>query len=206
LTVDDKELKELRLLIESMQSGLVELFDQLSEIRARLDLRPEGSSEAAPKVLPLFSEVSPSSKAAASAPLPTENSSEPSSVIPQHTEEPQTSEEVYQEEFPDAVGTDLEQMSSTSARVSRVLDPVAEEIKTGEAGADIVLEFLQTAKDYLIDDDPRKEKVARDIDVVLRFLQARGKRAIREDERENILKRMERWKAHLVAYASSPVA
>jgi hypothetical protein len=206
LTVDDKELKELRLLIESMQSGLVELFDQLSEIRARLDLRPEDYSEATPNVLPLFSEVGASSKSSGSTPLPAEANPEPERVIPQDTVEPQASEETHQEESPDTGSAEPEQVSSVSAKVSRVLDPVAEEIKTGEAGADIVLEFLQTAKDYLIDDDPRKEKVARDMDVVLRFLQARGKRAIREDERENILKRMERWKAHLIAYVSSPAA
>lgn len=196
-------MKEIRLLIESMQSGLVELFDELTELRKRLELTQDESSGPAPRILPLFSDISRSSKSPdensqplGSLTVDTSDSSNDTKVpireIPEDTEDPEhtaTSEEA----------------SSVIAKVSRVLDPIAVELKTGEASAEIVLEFLQTAKNYLIDDDPRKEKVARDIDVVLRFLQVRGKRAIREDERENILKRMERWKAHLVTYASSPV-
>ena len=59
---------------------------------------------------------------------------------------------------------------------------------------------LQAAREYLIDDDSgdsQKGKVARDMDIVLNFLKARGKRTIRPDERDNILKRIRRWKAHL---------
>ena len=42
------------------------------------------------------------------------------------------------------------------------------------------------------------------MDIVLNFLKARGKKTIRPDERDNILKRIRRWKAHLVAQSSSP--
>ncbi|MBE0527251.1 MAG: hypothetical protein IH631_09930, partial [Candidatus Thorarchaeota archaeon] len=94
--------------------------------------------------------------------------------------------------------------SSVNAKVNRVLDPIARELRTGEATADIILEYLQAAKDYLIDDDERKKKVSRDMDIVLNFLQARGKRGIRTEERDNILKRIRRWKAHLVSYSRSP--
>jgi hypothetical protein len=54
------------------------------------------------------------------------------------------------------------------------------------------------------DDDERKKKVARDMDIVLNFLRARGKRSIRSEERDNILNRIRRWKAHLVSYSDSP--
>ena len=87
-----------------------------------------------------------------------------------------------------------------SAKVNRVLDPIAHELRTGEAPAEIIYEYLQTAREYLIDDEDtesQKGKVARDMDIVLNFLKARGKRTIRPDERDNILKRIRRWKAHL---------
>jgi hypothetical protein len=66
------------------------------------------------------------------------------------------------------------------------------------------MEYLQSAREYLIDDDERKQKVARDMDIVLNFLRARGNRSIRPEERDNILKRIRRWKAHLVSYSDSP--
>jgi hypothetical protein len=85
-----------------------------------------------------------------------------------------------------------------NAKVNRVLDPIAHELRTGEAPAEIIYEYLQAAREYLIDDDElQKGKVARDMDIVLNFLKARGKRTIRPDERDNILKRIRRWKAHL---------
>ncbi len=185
-----------------MQSGLVELFDQLSGLREQLELMPEMESDSTPRVVPLFSDVSSRSKPSVDESTSVDESEagvvvdgpEPEGEVEASTEEPR---------FDDSAHSDA--ASSASAKVSRVLDPIAEELKTGEAGANIVLEFLQTARDYLIDDDSRKEKVARDIDIVLRFLRARGDRSIRPDERENILKRMDRWKAHLVAYAGSPV-
>ena len=90
--------------------------------------------------------------------------------------------------------------TGSSAKVNRVLDPIAHELRTGEAPAEIIYEYLQAAREYLIDDDDsesKKGKVARDMDIVLNFLKARGKRTIRPDERDNILKRIRRWKAHL---------
>ena len=87
----------------------------------------------------------------------------------------------------------------TYAATPRSLDPIAHELRTGEAPAEIILEYLQAAREYLIDDtnDSQKSKVARDMDIVLNFLKARGTRTIRPDERDNILKRIRRWKAHL---------
>jgi hypothetical protein len=201
--LDDNELKEMRLLIESMQSALVELFDELTELRKRLDSLQDDSPEPTPRVIPLFSEVSAARES-------TEETVQTNDTTPKDTPAPSETEGSPITETPEEIQEQdhshvSEKASSVNAKVSRVLDPIALELRTGEASAEIVFEFLQTAKDYLIDDDSRKEKVARDIDVVLRFLKARGKRAIRDEERENILKRMERWKAHLVAYTSSPV-
>lgn len=206
--MDEDDSKELRMLIDTMQSGLVELFEQLGELRKQLELVPKVSSEAKPSVYPLFSEVAHKAKDDESDVVPESASPSEDAVEDAVVEEEEEEEEVPSVESNDHTDSEvaLDDMaaSSVSARVSRVLDPIAHELRTGEATADILLEYLQSAKEYLIDDDERKARVARDIDVVLKFLRARGSRGIRDEERSNILKRMDRWKAHLVAYASSP--
>ncbi len=186
--MSDEELKEIKQLIDSMQSALVELFDQLRELRGRLNLVSNISSDTSPSVLPLFSEVktsSPDTPDTASKPLAEE-------------EEPIASPIVSENPADVIVSEDAE--VGSSAKVNRVLDPIAHELRTGEAPAEIIYEYLQSAREYLIDDDDsesQKGKVARDMDIVLNFLKARGKRTIRPDERDNILKRIRRWKAHL---------
>jgi hypothetical protein len=206
--LDENDSKELHLLIEAMQSGLVELFEQLGELRKQLELIPESPYESKPRAYPLFSEVSPPEKN----PPDTSSPDVPSEPTIAEPEEGESSSEVAEvsvpvlseePEEPDSVEDDMA-ASSVSAKVNRVLDPIAHELRTGEATAEILLEYLQSAKEYLIDDDERKARVARDMEIVLKFLSARGARGIRPDERDNILKRMNRWKAHLVAYASSP--
>jgi hypothetical protein len=191
--MSDDELNEIRKLIDSMQSGLVELFDQLRDLRTRLNLVSDNSSEtiSTPAILPLFSEVKgPSLETAEDEVLevsePSTEKEEP--APPDVTEEP--SKEV---EEPDA------EQPASNAKVNRVLDPISHELRTGEAPADIIFEYLQSAREYLIDEASEKGKVARDMDIVLNFLKARGKKTIRPDERDNILKRIRRWKAHLVA-------
>jgi hypothetical protein len=59
--LSDEELNEIKQLIDSMQSSLVELFDQLRELRSRLNIVPNITSETSPSILPLFSEVKTSS-------------------------------------------------------------------------------------------------------------------------------------------------
>jgi hypothetical protein len=137
------------------------------------------------------------------------DSSPDTEIEPIEDDNPLSSTEPSPQENPDSmVKEDTEEdttdSSTINAKVNRVLDPIARELRTGEATADIILEYLETAKDYLIDDDERKKKVAHDIDIVLNFLKARGKRGIRKEERDNILKRIRRWKAHLVSYSNSP--
>ena len=171
-----------------MQSSLVELFDQLRELRGRLNLVSDTTSESSPSILPLFSEVkTPNSDVLESVPtLPKENEKPNPS-----TTESDSSTDTEMPEEPE---------TGSSAKVNRVLDPIAHELRTGEAPAEIIYEYLQAAREYLIDDDDsesKKGKVARDMDIVLNFLKARGKRTIRPDERDNILKRIRRWKAHL---------
>jgi hypothetical protein len=199
--LNDDELNNIRQLIDLMQSGLVELFDQLRELRERLHLVTGLPEDLPPSIVPLFSEIKPVAESVEPEPIiepvvdDISESNPPSEPIP---EEPpiEPDEELSSDDSLDS--------SSANAKVSRVLDPIARELRTGEATADIILEYLQAAKEYLIDGDSRKEKVARDIDIVLNFLKARGKRGIRTEERDNILKRIRRWKAHLISYVNSP--
>jgi len=171
-----------------MQSGLVELFDQLRDLRSRLNIVSDTTSETSPSILPLFSEVkSPETESLEAAPEP-----------PIEDKEHNTS--TTESETPIDMAMPEDTDNRASAKVNRVLDPIAHELRTGEAPAEIIYEYLQAAREYLIDDDDnesQKGKVARDMDIVLNFLKARGKRTIRSDERDNILKRIRRWKAHL---------
>jgi hypothetical protein len=186
--LSDDELAEIKQLIDSMQSGLVELFDQLRELRSRLNIVSNETSDTSPAILPLFSEVK----------MPDSDVSDSEPETPIVDDNPETSEPVS--EPPNGTIVSEESDSGNSAKVNRVLDPIAHELRTGEAPAEIIFEYLQAAREYLIDDDSgdsQKGKVARDMDIVLNFLKARGKRTIRPDERDNILKRIRRWKAHL---------
>jgi len=202
MSLKDDELNDIRQLIDHMQSGLVELFDQLRELRERLNLVTELPSDLSPSIVPLFSRIKQDDESIET-PLPADPISEDlTESIP--SEEPPLHNDVIEDKENSSSITDDSDSSSANAKVSRVLDPIARELRTGEATADIILEYLETAKEYLIDDDERKKKVASDIDVVLNFLKARGQRGIRTEERDNILKRIRRWKAHLVSYTSSP--
>ena len=201
-SLNDDELNDIRQLVDLMQSGLVELFDQLRELRERLNLATELPSDLSPSIVPLFSSIKQDNDSIET-PLssgPVEE--DPIDTIP--SEEPLVPDDVVEEEENLSSATESSDSSSSNAKVNRVLDPIAHELRTGEATADIILEYLETAKDYLIDEDERKKKVSRDMDIVVNFLKARGQRGIRTEERDNILKRIRRWKAHLVSYSSSP--
>jgi hypothetical protein len=210
--MNDDELNDVRQLIDLMQSQLVELFDQLRELRERLHLFPDSSKDASPSILPLFTEVKKTTKKFDSnTELDIDKDSEEVLINDEDLETPPNDRPIFSSEATsvppaDSNDSDADNNDSTaiSAKVSRVLDPIARELRTGEASADIIMEYLQSAKEYLIDDDERKMKVARDMDIVLNFLKARGKRGIRSEERDNILKRIRRWKAHLVSYSDSP--
>lgn len=210
--MNDDEMNDVRLLIDLMQSQLVELFDQLRELRERLNLLSESSTDSDSSILPLFAEVKKTSrKPESSADLEIDASSEEPITnnedlgIPpnDHSTPPPEDFDVSPVDSSDSASDRIDS-TATSAKVGRVLDPIVRELRTGEATADIIMEYLQSAKEYLIDDDERKKKVARDMDIVLNFLKARGKRGIRSEERDNILKRIRRWKAHLVSYSDSP--
>jgi hypothetical protein len=195
----DDDLTEIRQLIDSMQSGLVELFDQLRDLRTRLNLVSENTLEAVstPAVLPLFSEVkSPSSD------TPDIEGTDESATTPEPLIEKE--ELAVSDEPPEKIEESDAEQTASSAKVNRVLDPISHELRTGEAPAEIIYEYLQSAREYLIDEVSETGKVARDMDIVLNFLKARGKKTIRPDERDNILKRIRRWKAHLVTQSDSP--
>jgi hypothetical protein len=207
--LNDDDTTDIRQLIDSMQSGLVELFDQLRELRERLNLLPGLPTGTSPSVMSLFSEVKQSvdksGSIITSESIESSKKEENNDGLLEHPQDSRT--DSFSEADTDAPTESITaslDTSSMNAKVSRVLDPIVRELKTGEATADIILEYLQAAKDYLIDDDERKKKVARDMDIVLNFLKARGKRGIRTEERDNILKRIRRWKAHLASYTDSP--
>ena len=210
--MNDDEMNDVRQLIDLMQSQLVELFDQLRELRERLNLLPRPTTDGDSSILPLFAEVKKTSKKSdSSTELDIDESSEEALINNEELEiHPNDHSTAALEDIvvPSAgsidSATDTIDSTAISAKVSRVLDPIARELRTGEATADIIMEYLQSAKEYLIDDDERKKKVARDMDIVLNFLRARGKRGIRSEERDNILKRIRRWKAHLVSYSGYP--
>lgn len=169
--MSENNLEQIKKLIDSMQSALVELFDQLHELRRQLDLTGE-SFESTPSLspAPIFSKSSD----------PTNEIDAPISSSSSLTDEP--------------VSTSIE-----NENIARVLDPITQELQTGEAPAEVIAEYLEAAKDYLIQEHSANEKVVHDIDVVLKFLHARGKKGIRPEERDNILERIRRWKAHLTA-------
>jgi len=204
----EKELNEIRRLIDSMQSSLVEMFDQLRELRARLDLVSDSSApEDIPAVVPLFSKVELTTKTHDSPEKPeiiTESS--PPEVVSEVPDTPtaepaEKAEMEYDIPEPDPTTPHDETTTLlTEAKISRVLDPISHELKTGEAPAEVIAEYLQAAKTELITTSNPNEKVAHDIDVVLKFLRARGSRAIRAEERDNILRRIERWRTHLGAH------
>jgi len=195
-----------------MQSGLVELFDQLRELREHLHLLSELPLGTSSPVVSLFSEV----KQTATEPenggeLDTDEQLEQKALNDEglishsspHLTPPSEDMTAIETDSSESI-TDSVDVSALSAKVSRVLDPTTQELRTAEATADIIMEYLQSAREYLIDNDERKQKVARDMDIVLNFLRARGNRSIRPEERDNILKRIRRWKAHLVSYSDSP--
>jgi len=142
--MSNDELNEIRQLIDSMQSGLVELFDQLRVLRTRLNLVSENTSETTPTpaVLPLFSEVrTPSSdtiesddiELSAALPDPTANQEEPAPPL-------------VSDEKPTDVEEAEAEHTASSAKVNRVLDPISHELRTGEAPAEIIYEYLQSAR------------------------------------------------------------
>jgi cell division septum initiation protein DivIVA len=197
--VADEDRDEIRRLIDSLQAGMVEMFDQLRELRRRLNLIDDELAGATSSAVQLFTEVKkPKAPIILSMPSPPNTSSLDHSVE-DRTEKP-VSPSI------DSVAIDTPETGESNsamhppisdARVARVLDPITHELRTGEAPAEVLAEYLQAAKDYLFSDETSFNKVASDMDVVLKFLKARGKRTIRTEERDNILTRIRRWKAAL---------
>ncbi|MFW9925156.1 MAG: hypothetical protein ACFFDM_00145 [Candidatus Thorarchaeota archaeon] len=188
-----KDVDEIHQIIDSMQARLVELFDQLRALRVRLDQRvlPEDDGT----ILPLFSKIEePTKLVDAAASIQT-----PSPKKRTKTAETKSGEDTT--ELPvdesDATSAEPEQVIAPDAKVSRLLDPITHELKTGDSPAEVIAEYVQSAKDELITEKKPNDKVARDMDIVLKFLRARGRRGIRPEERDNILRRIKRWQAHL---------
>lgn len=217
--MSDENLEEIKQLIDSMQSGLVELFDQLKELRRRLNMTAIPlPSDTQASVIPLFTEVEKASEITPSdttpEPPPTHEEtphpeelksdsthfSSPSTPTPEPISEETTSEPSIPSDLAeiDLEPKPIDSIPIGSAKVARVLDPIAHELRTGEAPASVLAEYLQSAKDYLFSSGSFNERVERDMDVVLKFLKARNTKGIRPEERDNILKRIDRWKEALV--------
>jgi len=197
--VADEDRDEIRRLIDSLQAGMVEMFDQLRELRRRLNLIDDELAGTTSSAVQLFTEVK--KLKVPIAPL-TPSSPDTSSLdhsVEERTEKP-VSPSIVSEviDTPETGESNSEKHPPISdARVARVLDPITHELRTGEAPAEVLAEYLQAAKDYLFSDETSFNKVASDMDVVLKFLKAREKRTIRPEERDNILTRIRRWKAAL---------
>jgi len=197
--VANEDTDEIRRLIDSLQTGMVEMFDQLRELRRRLNLIDDELTGSTSSVVQLFTEV----KKPKAPIIPSTPSSPNTSSLDQSVEErtkkplsPPIASVVI--DTPETGESDSEKHPPISdARVARVLDPITHELRTGEAPAEVLAEYLQAAKDYLFSDETSFNKVANDMDVVLKFLKAREKRTIRPEERDNILTRIRRWKAAL---------
>ncbi|MFW9850628.1 MAG: hypothetical protein ACFFF4_15965 [Candidatus Thorarchaeota archaeon] len=175
------DVDEIHQIIDNMQARLVELFDQLRELRARLDQRTMPTDHTS--TVPLFSKVIDSEELDETPSSSTEKEDVSSTAVvpPDVTESP--------------LSTDVS--TPSEVRVSRFLDPITHELKTGNSPAEVIAEYLQAAKDELITSSTSNEKVEKDMDIVLKFLRARGRRGIRTEERDNILRRIKRWQAHL---------
>ena len=216
--MSDENLDEIKQLIDSMQSGLVELFDQLRELRRRLNMTGVSlSSDTQASVVQLFTEVekpldttpddiTPEPPLHEAETLSEKAESEPAPSPPPVLTSPESKAEGITTEsstLSSLTESELEATSSESipigsAKVARVLDPIAHELRTGEAPASVLAEYLQSAKDYLFGGGSSNERVERDMEVVLKFLKARNAKGIRLEERDNIMKRINRWKEALV--------
>ncbi|NHI83207.1 MAG: hypothetical protein EAX81_02730 [Candidatus Thorarchaeota archaeon] len=190
----NESLEDLRELIDNMQAGLVELFNQLHELKRRLNIAERNADEESEQsVLPIFAKVSKvdttQDDILSDAYKEYPESETASAISVAHPEKVDTQETPLLE---------AESSSTPETRIARVLDPIQQELQTGESPAEVLAEYVQAAKDYLLPNPLVNERVAHDMDVVLKFLRARGKRLIRNDERDNILKRIGQWKAHLI--------
>ncbi len=179
-----KEVDEIHQIIDNMQARLAELFDQLRELRTRLNHRTMPIDN--DTVLPLFSKIKESEEL--SEPESNSKKTDEVAIIPPVTP---SGDHMDPEDPP------VDSSAPSEVRVSRFLDPITHELKTGTSPAEVIAEYLQAAKDELITSSTLNEKVERDMDIVLKFLRARGRRGIRTEERDNILRRIKRWEAHL---------
>lgn len=187
----NKDADEIHQIIDNMQARLVELFDQLRELRMRLDQRGIPTDNGS--ILPIFSRISESETVPASMKsIPEKTVSEKESSSPADA----ASSSIETSFTPVSIEPSDPQPPS-DARVSRFLDPITHELRTGDSPAEVIAEYLQSAKNELITASSPNEKVSRDMDIVLKFLRARGRRGIRPEERDNILRRIKRWQAHL---------
>jgi len=197
--VADEDRDEIRRLIDSLQAGMVEMFDQLRELRRRLNLIDDELVGTTSSAVQLFTEVKKPKAPIAPLTPPSPDTSSLDQSVEERTEKP-TSPTIVSAviDTPETGESNSEKHPPISdARVARVLDPITHELRTGEAPAEVLAEYLQAAKDYLFSDETSLNKVASDMDIVLKFLKAREKRTIRPEERDNILTRIRRWKAAL---------
>ncbi len=202
----DNNVEQVMRVIDRLQTGLVELFDQLRELRRLLNMHPELVPALSSATVPstTHSTVSASSAVPAKGTPKIETGD---STVPVATRTADTTPSVRDSgraggsPAADAkaarTDTGVSRVSpAIDATVARLLDPIIHELKTGELTANIIAEHIAHAKSQLAKRE-NFERVEADIEVVLKYLRGRGTRDIRDQERENIIKRIERWKSYL---------
>ncbi|MCF2137159.1 MAG: hypothetical protein K9W43_07920 [Candidatus Thorarchaeota archaeon] len=189
-----RKSEEIKRLIDHMQSSLVELFDQFRELRRLLDMSDDTESVTSGESAssgPIFTEVSSkdSHPASSMATPPSSTSSSFDSVTEASSPRPPTPDYVSP---PPTTRTD-----DFSTLVDTTLAAFADKAQSSDVLAEELAAHLEMVKARLISKERPNERVERDMNIVLRFLQKRGMKGIRPEERDNILKRIQRWRAHL---------
>ncbi len=184
--------EEIRKVIDHLQVGLVELFDQLSQLRRLLDLASvDLPSDSAPVTRGLFSRVSSEKMKRVDSSEETKTESG-LGASPIRSEGDSGISDVEKSE------SNVEENStepSVSASAVTKLDSIAHAIREGGSSAEQIAIMLEATKKSLV--TPDSPKVENDMDIVLKFLKARGNRGIRPEESENILRRIDRWNLYL---------
>ncbi|NWF94666.1 MAG: hypothetical protein HXY34_00830 [Candidatus Thorarchaeota archaeon] len=196
------KVSDLDRLLDEIQTSLVELFEQFRELRTIMGRALESTAsdmESGPSArgVTLSESRGGSDTGDSGLGIKPERSDETSSTVQSRRSNVGTKRT-------DEAGEVKEWPEGISATAARVLDPIVRELRTGSASAEVLAEFVQEAKDYLIDPHSPNEKVSRDMDIVLKFLRSRGGKPITSDQRDNILKRIQRWKLHLSGGPPSP--
>ncbi len=204
--MSDKSVEQVLKIIDQLQSGLVDLFDQLRELRRLLNIQPElvsiMSSSIPSTAVSTDAEKSSSVSSAITASPKTHSvdasvfAASSSSITTTPTAESMRDTGESSGLPKSRVDASTSRTSSFDVTVGRLLDPLAHELKTGDSPANVIAELLEHVK-IRLSKLKNFEIISKDVESVLKFLKNRGNRTIRPEERNNILRRIARWKVEL---------